>query len=275
MVTSLLSVLLFIVLTLWALHRLAADRFQKHAKRAVARLVDGPGRPLLPRPVSDLPEPVRRYLDRATGKAPWMPGWMLLDLRARMRFKPGRNWAPQAADLFIGTGEPAFVMMARTAGLPGLALYVNDYFVGGRGRTEARLWGSLPVFIKDKSDLVHVDLYAYLAQIAWAPPALLCNRLLDMAEMEDGGVLLSLEDALVELKFDPSGDLVEVFAPARPRPMSGKVTPTPWRARYTDFTEMGGFRLPRRCQAAWLLEDGPFVYFEGEVTDLAIGPDTR
>jgi Family of unknown function (DUF6920) len=46
--------------------------------------------------------------------------------------------------------------------------------------------------------------------------------------------------------------------------------PTPRRGEFTDYTMLeGGLRMPRYGKVRWELPDGPFVYWEGEVTGVS------
>lgn len=79
--------------------------------------------------------------------------------------------------------------------------------------------------------------------------------------------------ATVRLRLNADGDVVEASAAARPRALpGGGAAGTPWRATMGDYGPVAGadgdppLRLPRCGEAAWLLPDGPFVYWRGVVT---------
>ena len=44
--------------------------------------------------------------------------------------------------------------------------------------------------------------------------------------------------------------------------------PTPWRGKFSEYKTFDGVRVPTRAEVAWLLRDGPFTYFRGQVTGL-------
>jgi hypothetical protein len=114
----------------------------------------------------------------------------------------------------------------------------------------------------------------YLAELAWAPPALRLNPALEWAEADpfDADVATSIAGgrAAVRLGFAPSGDLVAASAVDRPRADGDAVVPTPWRGTFRDHAELGGVRVPRRAEAVWELPQGSFVYWQAEVTALEV-----
>ncbi len=55
--------------------------------------------------------------------------------------------------------------------------------------------------------------------------------------------------------------------------MVGKETvPTPFAGTYTEYKELGGIRVPTRAEVAWLLPDGPFTYFRGQLVTFQAVP---
>jgi hypothetical protein len=71
-------------------------------------------------------------------------------------------------------------------------------------------------------------------------------------------------------EFDGEGDIASCYMADRPRQVGKASVPTPWRGEFTDYTRLqGGVRMPRRGKVWWELPDGPFVYWEGEVTGIS------
>ena len=91
----------------------------------------------------------------------------------------------------------------------------------------------------------------YLAELVLAPHAMLYNPKLSWREIENG-------------------DITRVEADDRPR-IAGRCTvPTRWEGRCYDYRELDRCRIPTRPVANWLLEDGPFEYWRGQVTGFRI-----
>jgi len=177
---------------------------------------------------------------------------------------------------------PAFVWTA-TGTVRGLPVSVVDAYVGGRGTLAAVAWGWLPLATAVGPAADKGEAQRFLGELAWNPGALLHCEDLRWAPTDDPAVVdVSLAvggggrgdggggdgsaAATVRLTFDGRGDLVAADAADRPRAEGDGAVPTAWRGTVGDYGDVGGVRLPRRAEAAWLLPGGPFVYWRGVLT---------
>ena len=65
--------------------------------------------------------------------------------------------------------------------------------------------------------------------------------------------------------FDAAGDIVAAEADDRPREAGGRFVPTGWRGEFSDYRDFDGIRLPAHAEVSWLLDDGPYTYFRGDL----------
>lgn len=107
----------------------------------------------------------------------------------------------------------------------------------------------------------------YLAELAWAPQAMLHNPKLSRSELNESTVEVTAQSAAgparVRLIFE-NGDISWVEADDRPRAAGCRIVPTSWQP--CDYREMSGCRIPTREVVSWLLDAGPFEYWRGRVT---------
>jgi hypothetical protein len=71
--------------------------------------------------------------------------------------------------------------------------------------------------------------------------------------------------ARVRLIFE-DGDIARIEADDRPRTAGRRIVPTRWEGCGGDYREIEGCHVPTRAAVIWLLDDGPFEYWRGEVT---------
>ena len=76
----------------------------------------------------------------------------------------------------------------------------------------------------------------------------------------------------VRLEFDEAGDVRAAGTPARPRDTPSGPVPTPWGGEYADYRTFGGLRIPVRAEVHWDLPEGRWVWWRGEVTEVALRP---
>lgn len=186
-----------------------------------------------------------------------------------MRANPGDAWQPHTAEQTISVHEPGFVWLARVQLAPFLPARILDAYVDGEGLLEVRLLGSLRLARATGPQVSRGELMRYLAELAWAPHAMLHNPHLRWREIEMNTVEVSADSAAgpvrVRLVFE-DGDIARIEADDRPRTVGRATVPTAWRGRFFDYREMGGCRIPTRAEVSWLLDDGPFTCWRGEVT---------
>src|SRR5262249_40492270 len=122
-------------------HLLTAAAFRRRADAIIARLEHARGtQPSTP----SVPAIIHSFARRAVGETLCPPtGW----LRQSGEMRPSRRapWRPFTAEQAISIHQPGFAWLARVQAAPFTSARVIDYYVGGEGRLEARLFGSLPL----------------------------------------------------------------------------------------------------------------------------------
>lgn len=247
------------------IHLLAGAAFRRRVGRLVARLdgAAGEGKAALA-----LPAVVQSFARRAIrGSA--VPATVHLRQRAEMRANPGDPWRQHTAEQIIDVHEPGLVWLAHIRLAPFLSARILDAYVDGEGLIEVRLFGSLRVARMTGPQVSRGELMRYLAELAWAPHAILHNRRLCWREIDAATVEVSTDSrggpARVQLTFE-GDDLTCVEADDRPRAVGGNMIPTGWRGCFFDYRELGGCYIPTRAEVSWLLNEGPFTCWRGELT---------
>jgi hypothetical protein len=64
--------------------------------------------------------------------------------------------------------------------------------------------------------------------------------------------------------------LLAVAALRRRTDAASRTVPTRWEGRCRDYRELDRCRIPTRGVESWLLENGPFEYWRGQVTEFRI-----
>ncbi len=166
--------------------------------------------------------------------------------------------------------EEAFSWHARFPILPFLAMRIHDGLQSGVGLMRGRLTG-IPFMNERGPALTIGTAMRYLAEIPWVPYAMLANDRLHWRQVDDITGEVSTDTlfgrAAVSIQFDAGGDVVRAYSDARPR--DGDVA-RPWGGFYGDYAAVGGVRVPRTAEVRWELPEGPFTYWRGEITALAL-----
>jgi hypothetical protein len=184
----------------------------------------------------------------------------------RMRQDPASGWMTFSARQTISSYTCAFEWRARTGPLGMVS--VRDALSGGEGALDVRALGFIRIaHISPSPALTRGELMRYLAEVAWAPDAILFNTALHWRSEGPDRLIVSAgkDDAKAEvaLTLDGDGRIASVFAADRPRGVKDNFTPTPWQGRFTDYRQHHGFWLPFSGEVSWTIGASAFVYWEG------------
>lgn len=117
--------------------------------------------------------------------------------------------------------------------------------------------------------LIRGELMRYLAELAWAPPAILLNTTLRWrVDGPDTFVVSAGADATlseVVLSLDSDGRIAGGFAPDRPRSATAPILPTPWRGRFSEYRRINNIWLPFVGEVAWEIGGRETTYWQGQI----------
>lgn len=218
-----------------------------------------------------LPGLVRDYVDRSLALDP--AGRVRFNQTGVMQLKPGGRSLRFTAEQVMAVDQVGFVWNARFRLAPLVTLRVRDWYRDDEGGLDGRLFARIPLFRAGGSDVSRGEAMRYLAELAWAPQAMVANNALAWREIDEATIEVATpvagEYVAVELHFDSAGDITAVSAAARPRTVGKTSVPTPWRGAYGEYGLVNGVRLPTVGEVAWLLPGGPFTYFRARIASAA------
>lgn len=233
-----------------------------------------------PAPVSrlaTLPQPVRSFALRSGSNPDALARGVRFLQAAEMQLRPGQAWQRIDARQSIATGAPAFVWQARQPWGPVSKFQVLDAYAEGRGQLVVRLLGLLRIVRAIGPDIDRGEAMRYLAELPWAPDAILGNPEISWRQIDDTRAEATLQgagwQASVAFRFDADGDIVEAFAPDRPATgADGRATLLPWRGTFSDYRRIGPRRIPARAEVGYVYPEGYRAYFRGSITEYSVLP---
>jgi hypothetical protein len=211
---------------------------------------------------------MRRHVERALpGRG--VPRQVRITQRGEMWLKPGGRGMRFLASQSFAIERVAFWWRARFPLLGPLALTVVDEYAEGDGQLAVRLLG-LPVQRQRGPETVSGEALRYLAELAFAPPAILHNRELEWRELDErtAEVATTVRDErlTVKLEVDDDGDIVHASSEMRRYKLGDEWVPTPWGGDFGDYQTFGGLHIPSSGEAYWQLAEGRYVYWRGTIT---------
>jgi hypothetical protein len=222
-----------------------------------------------------LPAPVRRYFRAALRDG--APIVAAVTVEHRGTFNTGERdeqWKPFTSVQRVVTRRPGFVWDARVAIVPGLPVHVHDAYVAGTGILHPSIAGVFTLAdLRGTRDVAFGELMRFFAEAAWYPTALLPSQGVRWQADDERSARATLADGDLELTltftFRADDGLIEsVRADARGRTVGGRVEPTPWEGRWSDYVERDGMRVPSTGEVSWLLPARRQPYWRGTITAL-------
>jgi len=178
------------------------------------------------------------------------------------------SWIPFTATQTISMRTSAFAWRARAG--PFAMISARDALSDGQGQLDVTALGFIPIVRAERSvALVRGELMRYLAELAWAPDAILHNN--ELRWRIDGPDTLAVSAGSGEaasevvLTLDTDGRIARGFAPDRPRSAKAPTLPTPWRGRFSDYRQHNDRWLPFAGEVAWEIEGKEIVYWQGRI----------
>jgi hypothetical protein len=219
----------------------------------------------------NLPAPVERYLEAVL--PPGHPPIAAVTLTQEGTFNLGEktpHWSPFTSTQSVVTNHPGFDWDARIHMAPGVNAYVHDAYVGGAGVLQVEALAVIPlVDLRGTSEIAEGELMRFLAETPWYPTRL---RNLNWQPVDHHTAKATLQDhgsaVTLTFHFGADGLIDSIHADARSRTVHGATIPTPWEGRFWGYERRHGVIIPTRGEVSWLLPEGPWPYWRGQITNI-------
>ncbi len=226
----------------------------------------------------DLPQIVRAFAEKNGGGANVALRALVVTQAAELKLGRDKPWVVTPAMQHIGLGTSAFVWSARQGGEVVPKVTVIDSFVGGRGLLQAAVLGAFRVAHAEGPVADRAEAMRYLAELPWAPDAILGNPEIEWRVVGDNMVEavlpLSPNPARVSFRFGDHGDILEMHAEDRPEEgPDGTIVSREWRGLYKDYQRIGGRRIPTGGEVGYVDDFAGYdPYWRGRITAYQLLP---
>jgi hypothetical protein len=219
------------------------------------------------------PEPVQRYLLRALGATTAAVTRAQLRQQGELRTDPrSRRWYAFTANEVVDPVDVSFSWTARVRIAPWIHLRVDDGYARGRGTGRVKLQSAITIMSDAGTAELHAAaLLRFLAESPWYPSALLPSTHLRWCAVDHTRATACLTDhgvtVEVEFRFDDAGDIVGMYAPARPRKTSTGYTLDAWEGHFIDYADRAGLRVPLHGEVGWYVDGAWACVWRGRIVE--------
>lgn len=215
----------------------------------------------------DIPGPVRELANRLGASEAAGTGHVRFSQSGRMRQDESSRWMSFRAVQTISLSECAFDWRVRTG--PFGIVHVRDCLRDGDGQIGVSVLGFVPVArVSSSPEATRGELLRYLAELPWAPGAMLQNPHLEWEASGDAIIVRAkLDEVAGEIRFslNDEGYIAEACAADRPRAVKGGFETAPWRGRFGDYRKVSGMVIPHAAEVAWLENGDEVTVWEGRL----------
>ena len=220
--------------------------------------------------VEELPEPVQKWLvwSGSVGKAEVRS--MYLEQSGQIKLKPEqKHWTPAKAQQYSTFEPPEFTWKVDMKLAPGTHISGKDVFRNGRAQMRIKFDGIMPLSKTENSSKTNQSsLQRYLMELSCCPPAALSSYVswqrvdetTATAMMELNGV-----SGTADFHFNVRGELESVKA-LRYKDSNEGAKMMLCTANILSYMEAGGIKVPSKMEIVWDLPEGPFTWYEFEVS---------
>ncbi|MBV8738743.1 MAG: hypothetical protein JO007_16080 [Alphaproteobacteria bacterium] len=190
----------------------------------------------------------------ATGSS--ASGSVILKQRGVMRDRPASREMRFSAAEIISVRSSEVEWRAATG--PFGCVSVVDALRNGQAQLDVRVLGAFWIArVRNSAAAAKGEVVRYLAELAWAPDAILHNSSLAWSVIDGRTLRVSAAEKAargeVEFRLDQKGLISTVFARDRPRKEGKSFVERPWCGRFYDYRQHQDRWLPFAGEVGWIL----------------------
>jgi hypothetical protein len=223
--------------------------------------------------ISDLPPPVRRWLEASGAVGHPRARTVRLLQRGGLRTAPGQPYMPAAATQYFVVDEPGFVWTVDVTMMRVVPVVGRDSYVDGLGHMFIKAAGLVPVADGIGPTFDQGTALRFLGETIWFPSAVLAPYIAwEPIDERRATATLAFKGVTVSavFEFDDRGRFAGLTAK---RYYNGQSLET-WVIPVTDWKTIRGIEIPARGGAVWKLASGDFDYYQWEILDVEVNRAT-
>lgn len=216
------------------------------------------------------PEPVSRYLSWALSGNTDPVGCVHIRHTGRFRYGKTGRWMKVRGEAFLSLATPGFVWHAKITYLPGIWIEAFDYYVHREAGMFLNLFSVFPLDNAYGDKIKTSSLFRYLASAPLFPLALLPGASLEWKNVSDSIARVRIRDnnlcTEANVHFDGYGRIKNIEACHRIHSETGRPVPGYFKNTFSDYTDVQGFKIPRKISSEQVLPEGEYTCIESVIT---------
>ncbi|NLO02570.1 MAG: hypothetical protein GX126_09685 [Bacteroidales bacterium] len=221
--------------------------------------------------ISDLPEPVRRWLEVSgvVGQENIHTVW--LKQKAKMKMKPEQEkWSDATAEQYFTIQNPAFIWKVRMNMPQFIKIAGRDKFINGKGEMLIKIFSVLTVVNEKGAKINEGTMQRFLGEIVWFPSAAL-SPYITWEAIDNRSAKASMDYMGTKVSgtfyYNENGDVIRysTFRYKGNKPDSERHE---WVIDIQEHATINNIKVPVKMTATWKLDEGDWTWLDLEIAEI-------
>lgn len=221
---------------------------------------------------TEIPIIVSKYLKYAVGSKTIIPNFAIVKQKALFRTSEKAQFSDLEAVQHYSIKEPGFVWIADLKTSSIIPIKAIDTFINGKGNVLIKLLSSITISDESGPQMDQSSLMRYYVEAPFIPFVLLpsnkvrwslINQSTAKADILQNGMKTSME-----VTFNPNGEIIKIFTEDRFRTTNAGYVKSGFTARFKDYKNFEGIRIPTYAEIEWNEKDKDFLYGKFQIENI-------
>ncbi|MBZ0183931.1 MAG: hypothetical protein K8F60_15855 [Melioribacteraceae bacterium] len=213
---------------------------------------------------TDIPLIVSKYLDYTFADRTKIPKYAVVKQNALFRTSEKSEFSKLTAVQHYNLRSPGFVWVAELMASSIIPVKAIDTYLNGKGNVLIKLLSSITISDETGPEMDQSSLMRYFVEAPFVPYILLPSNIVKWSLINQSTakveIVLDNQKYEMEISFNQKGEIVKVFTKDRYRTTNAGYVKSGFTARFNDYKEFNGIKIPTYAEIEWNEKDKDFMY---------------
>jgi hypothetical protein len=213
---------------------------------------------------TDVPLIVSKYLDYTFDDKTKIPKYAVVNQNALFRTSEKSQFSKLTAVQHYNLRSPGFVWIADLMASSIIPVKAIDTYLNGKGNVLIKLLSSITISDETGPEMDQSSLMRYFVEAPFVPYILLPSNVVKWSLINQSTakveIVLNNQKYEMEISFNQKGEIIKVFTKDRYRTTNAGYVKSGFTARFNDYKEFNGVKIPTYAEIEWNEKDKDFMY---------------
>lgn len=213
---------------------------------------------------TDIPLIVSKYLDYTFADRTKILKYAVVKQNALFRTSEKSEFSKLTAVQHYNLRSPGFVWVAELMASSIIPVKAIDTYLNGKGNVLIKLLSSITISDETGPEMDQSSLMRYFVEAPFVPYILLPSNIVKWSLINQSTakveIVLDNQKYEMEISFNQKGEIVKVFTKDRYRTTNAGYVKSGFTARFNNYKEFNGIKIPTYAEIEWNEKDKDFMY---------------